>query len=219
MNIHGMGMSGGRIAKDDLQCSICLETMKKVAVLVCGHVFDLHCIEEHWHNKDTKTCPSCRGTMSILPDDQKRIVEAIAKQKVLQRVCDRQREIEKKQGEVETSIRSQFMTEQKCPPHLSNAVDALVALEQALVADEDQKSNDELCRNGQNQIERIEAIQEMGKKLVQALKNAMQKLKNKNVDISPMLICVGIGIIIAYVFASVLERLAKVWEERLLWRG
>ncbi len=218
MNIHGMGMSGGRIAKDDLQCGICYETMKKVAVLTCGHVFDHHCIEEFWRNKDTQTCPSCRGTMSILPEDEERTVRAITKGKVLQGACEKQREIERKQEEIARSIRSQFVAEQKLPPHISGAVDILVKLEQALVADEDE-GNHNFLRNAQNQIERIETIQEMEKKLVQDLKNAMQKLKNKNVDISPMLICVGIGLVIAYVFASVLERLSKVWEDRSLGRG
>ena len=46
----------------DLECPICLEIFQLPIVLVCGHTFCRHCIQQQKIN--SCTCPTCRKPIS-----------------------------------------------------------------------------------------------------------------------------------------------------------
>lgn len=74
-------------------CSICLETMQKVATLFpCNHMFDERCIKTSL--KKNKACPLCRGKASLLPsnEDLAKMIERTSGRERMQKACDQYRQ-------------------------------------------------------------------------------------------------------------------------------
>ena len=50
--------------KEETECSICLEKTNETVSIACNHTFHKRCIEE-WTTRGHRTCPLCRGDISI----------------------------------------------------------------------------------------------------------------------------------------------------------
>ncbi|XP_063067275.1 E3 ubiquitin/ISG15 ligase TRIM25-like isoform X2 [Engraulis encrasicolus] len=57
-------------SEDEFSCPICLDLLKDVTTLPCGHSFCMACITDCWDQQDPKrvcTCPQCRQTFYPRP--------------------------------------------------------------------------------------------------------------------------------------------------------
>ncbi|XP_059417002.1 E3 ubiquitin-protein ligase TRIM39-like isoform X2 [Carassius carassius] len=53
---------------EELQCSICLDVFTDPVSTPCGHNFCKTCLNEHWDNSQTCSCPNCKETFKQRPD-------------------------------------------------------------------------------------------------------------------------------------------------------
>uniref|UniRef100_A0A9J7X4U6 RING-type E3 ubiquitin transferase n=1 Tax=Cyprinus carpio carpio TaxID=630221 RepID=A0A9J7X4U6_CYPCA len=53
---------------EELQCSICLDVFTDPVSTPCGHNFCKTCLNEHWDNSQTCSCPYCKETFKQRPD-------------------------------------------------------------------------------------------------------------------------------------------------------
>ncbi|XP_052454357.1 E3 ubiquitin-protein ligase TRIM39-like [Carassius gibelio] len=53
---------------EELQCSICLDVFTDPVTTPCGHNFCKTCLNKHWDNSETCSCPYCKETFSQRPD-------------------------------------------------------------------------------------------------------------------------------------------------------
>ncbi len=51
----------------DCTCPVCCDIFKDPVVLLCGHSFCKHCLQEWWRQSGLRTCPVCK---EIFPMDQ-----------------------------------------------------------------------------------------------------------------------------------------------------
>uniref|UniRef100_A0A8C4XED6 Uncharacterized protein n=1 Tax=Erpetoichthys calabaricus TaxID=27687 RepID=A0A8C4XED6_ERPCA len=57
-----------RELRDQITCSVCLETFKEPVSLHCGHSFCMECITDCWDHSGVCYCPHCRKTFAPRPD-------------------------------------------------------------------------------------------------------------------------------------------------------
>ncbi|XP_016113163.1 E3 ubiquitin-protein ligase TRIM39-like [Sinocyclocheilus grahami] len=62
-----MSSSSGPLT-EELQCSICLDVFTDPVSTPCGHNFCKTCLNEHWDNSQTCSCPYCKETFKQRPD-------------------------------------------------------------------------------------------------------------------------------------------------------
>ncbi|XP_026070344.1 E3 ubiquitin-protein ligase TRIM39-like isoform X4 [Carassius auratus] len=62
-----MPSSSGSLT-EELQCSICLDVFTDPVSTPCGHNFCKTCLNEHWDNSQTCSCPNCKETFKQRPD-------------------------------------------------------------------------------------------------------------------------------------------------------
>ncbi|XP_026145017.1 E3 ubiquitin-protein ligase TRIM39-like [Carassius auratus] len=62
-----MSSSSGSLSKE-LQCSLCLEVFTDPVTTSCGHNFCKICLNKHWDNSQTCSCPYCKETFKQRPD-------------------------------------------------------------------------------------------------------------------------------------------------------
>ncbi|XP_052440306.1 E3 ubiquitin-protein ligase TRIM39 [Carassius gibelio] len=62
-----MSSSSGPLS-EELQCSICLDVFTDPVTAPCGHNFCKTCLNKHWDNSQTCSCPYCKETFSQRPD-------------------------------------------------------------------------------------------------------------------------------------------------------
>uniref|UniRef100_A0A8C2JWJ6 E3 ubiquitin-protein ligase TRIM39-like n=1 Tax=Cyprinus carpio TaxID=7962 RepID=A0A8C2JWJ6_CYPCA len=62
-----MPSSSGTLT-EELQCSICLGVFTDPVSTPCGHNFCMTCLNEHWDNSQTCSCPYCKETFKQRPD-------------------------------------------------------------------------------------------------------------------------------------------------------
>ncbi|KTF72958.1 hypothetical protein cypCar_00047501 [Cyprinus carpio] len=62
-----MSSSSGPLT-EELQCSICLDVFTDPVTTPCGHNFCKTCLNKHWDNSQTCSCPYCKETFSQRPD-------------------------------------------------------------------------------------------------------------------------------------------------------
>ncbi|XP_052454945.1 E3 ubiquitin/ISG15 ligase TRIM25 isoform X2 [Carassius gibelio] len=62
-----MSSSSGSLT-EELQCSICLDVFTDPVSTPCGHNFCKTCLNEHWDNSQTCSCPNCKETFKQRPD-------------------------------------------------------------------------------------------------------------------------------------------------------
>uniref|UniRef100_A0A9J7X0Y9 Uncharacterized protein n=1 Tax=Cyprinus carpio carpio TaxID=630221 RepID=A0A9J7X0Y9_CYPCA len=62
-----MSSSSGSLT-EELQCSICLDVFTDPVSTPCGHNFCKTCLNEHWDNSQTCSCPYCKETFKQRPD-------------------------------------------------------------------------------------------------------------------------------------------------------
>uniref|UniRef100_A0A672NSI4 Uncharacterized protein n=1 Tax=Sinocyclocheilus grahami TaxID=75366 RepID=A0A672NSI4_SINGR len=53
---------------EELQCSICLDVFTEPVSTACGHSFCKTCLDKHWDNSQTCSCPYCKETFNQRPD-------------------------------------------------------------------------------------------------------------------------------------------------------
>ncbi|KAL1254791.1 hypothetical protein QQF64_017020, partial [Cirrhinus molitorella] len=53
---------------DELQCCICLDVFTDPVSTSCGHNFCKSCLNKHWDNSQTCSCPYCKKTFTQRPD-------------------------------------------------------------------------------------------------------------------------------------------------------
>ncbi|XP_026145447.1 E3 ubiquitin-protein ligase TRIM39-like [Carassius auratus] len=62
-----MSSSSGPLT-EELQCSICLDVFTDPVSTPCGHNFCKTCLNKHWDNSQTCSCPYCKETFKQRPD-------------------------------------------------------------------------------------------------------------------------------------------------------
>uniref|UniRef100_A0A8C1NBX1 E3 ubiquitin-protein ligase TRIM39-like n=1 Tax=Cyprinus carpio TaxID=7962 RepID=A0A8C1NBX1_CYPCA len=62
-----MSSSSGTLT-EELQCSKCLDVFTDPVSTPCGHNFCKTCLNEHWDNSQTCSCPYCKETFKQRPD-------------------------------------------------------------------------------------------------------------------------------------------------------
>ena len=61
------------LLRDDLECSICLDTITKINITVtkCGHIFHESCIKKLFEASTLRhVCPLCRGNINSIHETQ-----------------------------------------------------------------------------------------------------------------------------------------------------
>ncbi|KAL0166814.1 hypothetical protein M9458_038658, partial [Cirrhinus mrigala] len=62
-----MSSSNGPLT-EELQCSVCLDVFTDAVSTPCGHNFCKTCLNKHWDNSQTCSCPYCKETFNQRPD-------------------------------------------------------------------------------------------------------------------------------------------------------
>ncbi|XP_013125588.3 tripartite motif-containing protein 16 [Oreochromis niloticus] len=62
-----MAQRGIQMNQDKLCCSICLDLLKDPVTIPCGHNYCMNCIQIHWDEEKTHSCPQCRQIFTQRP--------------------------------------------------------------------------------------------------------------------------------------------------------
>ncbi|KAK9531646.1 hypothetical protein VZT92_011057 [Zoarces viviparus] len=86
----------------DCTCSVCSDIFKDPVVLLCGHSFCKHCLQEWWRQSGQQTCPVCKQTFPMAqPPRNLRLRNRceVLRQEQIQRANSRSTEICRLHGE------------------------------------------------------------------------------------------------------------------------
>ncbi|MBN3294199.1 TRI16 protein, partial [Polypterus senegalus] len=53
--------------RDEITCSVCLDTLTDPVSLHCGHSFCLKCLTDYWDQSQVSSCPQCREAFTTRP--------------------------------------------------------------------------------------------------------------------------------------------------------